>query len=118
MNPAEGSTVIGTKVTIKGELRGEGEMFFDGILEGKISVGDCRLTLGPNARVHADVNAGDVIIYGEHAGNIHAAGRLELRDRAVVKGDIVADRISIDENACLKGKVELSDAPRTTTSAA
>jgi cytoskeletal protein CcmA (bactofilin family) len=110
MNPVEGSTIIGTKVKIKGELHGEGEMFFDGVLEGKITVGDCRLTLGPNAKVRADLNAGDVIIYGEHDGKIHAAGRLELRDRAVVKGDIVADRISIAENAILTGKVELTAA--------
>jgi cytoskeletal protein CcmA (bactofilin family) len=112
MNPVEGSTVIGTNVTIKGELRGEGEMFFDGNLEGSINVPECRLTLGPNARVRADLNAGDVIIYGNHNGKINAAGRLELRDRAVVKGDIVADRISIDENACLKGKVQLTDSGR------
>ena len=112
MNPIEGSTIIGTNVTIKGELKGEGEMFFDGKLEGAITVPDCRLTLGPNARVRAVLKAGDVIIYGNHDGKIHAAGRLELRDRAVVKGDIVADRISIDENASMKGKVELVDAAR------
>jgi len=117
MNPVEGSTIIGTNVTIKGELKGEGEMFFDGKLEGAITVGDCRLTLGPNARVRAELNAGDVIIYGNHNGKIHAAGRLELRDRAVVKGDIVADRISIAENACLKGKVELVESARSTPAA-
>ncbi len=113
MNPVEGSTVIGTNVTIKGELKGEGEMFFDGVLEGTILVPECRLTLGPNARVRAELTAGDVIIYGKHDGKIHAAGRLELRDSAVVKGDIVADRISIDDSACLKGKVELSESTRT-----
>jgi cytoskeletal protein CcmA (bactofilin family) len=112
MNPVEGSTIIGTNVTIKGELKGEGEMFFDGKLEGAITVPDCRLTLGPNARVRADLNAGDVIIYGNHDGKIRAAGRLELRDCAVVKGDIVADRISIDENASLNGKVQLSQPAR------
>jgi cytoskeletal protein CcmA (bactofilin family) len=112
MNPVEGSTVIGTNVTIKGELRGEGEMFFDGVLEGRITVPECRLTLGPNARVRAELDAGDVVIYGNHDGKIHAAGRLELRDRAVVKGDIVAERISIDDNASLNGKVELSESAR------
>jgi cytoskeletal protein CcmA (bactofilin family) len=117
MNPVEGSTIIGTNVTIKGELRGEGEMFFDGKLEGAITVPDCRLTLGPNARVRAELKAGDVIIYGNHNGKIHAAGRLELRDCAVVKGDIVADRISIDENACLKGKVELVESGRPSSAA-
>jgi cytoskeletal protein CcmA (bactofilin family) len=117
MNPAEGSTIIGTNVTIKGELKGEGEMFFDGNLEGAITVPDCRLTLGPNARVRAELNAGDVIIYGNHDGKINAAGRLELRDRAVVKGEIVADRISIDENANLKGKVQLTDSGRPSSAA-
>ena len=37
------------------------------------------------------------------------AGRIELRDSAVVKGDIVAERLSIEENASIKGKVELSE---------
>src|SRR2546423_14588864 len=111
MNLIEGSTIIGTNVTIKGELRGEGEMFFYGILEGAILVPDCRLTLGPNARVRAELTAGDVVIYGKHNGKINAAGRLELRDCAVVQGDVIADRISIDDSACLKGKVELSESP-------
>ena len=42
-------------------------------------------------------------------GNIRATGRIELRDSAVVKGDIVAERLSIEENATIKGKVELSE---------
>jgi cytoskeletal protein CcmA (bactofilin family) len=59
--------------------------------------------------VKADLAAGDVVIYGLVEGNIRAAGRIELRDSAVLKGDIVAERLSIEENASIKGKVELSD---------
>lgn len=109
MKPAEGSTVIGKAVTIRGEVSGKEEMFVDGAFEGTISLPENRLTLGPNARVKADLVAGDVVIYGVVEGNIRASGRIELRDSAVVKGDILAERLSIEENATIKGRVELSD---------
>jgi cytoskeletal protein CcmA (bactofilin family) len=109
MKPAEGSTVIGKSVTIRGEVSGHEELYLDGVLEGTVSLPENRLTIGPNARITADLIAGDVVIYGLVEGNIRAAGRIELRDSAVVKGDIVAERLSIEENASMKGKVELSD---------
>lgn len=109
MKPAEGATVIGKSVTIRGEVSGQEEMYLDGVFEGTIALPESRLTLGPNARVKADLVAGDVVIYGHVDGNIRATGRIELRDSAEVKGDIVAERLSIEENASMKGKVELSE---------
>ena len=110
MKPAEGSTVIGKSVTVKGEISAKEDMYMDGIVEGTISLPDSRLTVGPNGRVVADLQAHDVVIYGKVDGNIRAAGRLELRDSAVLKGDIVAERLSIEENASMKGRVELTEA--------
>jgi cytoskeletal protein CcmA (bactofilin family) len=109
MKPAEGSTVIGKSVTIRGELSAKEDLYMDGTMEGTISLRDSRLTVGPNARVTADLDARDVVIYGFVEGNIRAAGRIELRESAQVKGDIVAERLSIEENATVKGKVELSE---------
>jgi cytoskeletal protein CcmA (bactofilin family) len=109
MKPAESSTVIGKSVTIRGELSGKEDLYMDGTVEGTITLSGSRLTVGPNARVMADVNAQDVVVYGFVEGNIRAAGRIELRESAVVKGDIAAERLSIEENACIKGRVELSE---------
>jgi cytoskeletal protein CcmA (bactofilin family) len=109
MKPAEGSTVIGRSVTIRGELSGKEDLYMDGTIEGTILLPDSRLTVGPNGRVMADMEARDIVIYGFVEGNIRAAGRLELRESAEVKGDIHAERLSIEENASLKGKVELSE---------
>jgi cytoskeletal protein CcmA (bactofilin family) len=114
MKPPEGSTVIGRSVTIRGELSGKEDLYMDGIVEGTISLPESRLTVGPNARVLADLNAHDVVIYGLVEGNIRATGRIELRESAVVRGDIVAERLSIEENASIKGKVELSEVTSTT----
>jgi cytoskeletal protein CcmA (bactofilin family) len=109
MKPAEGSTVIGRSVTIHGELSGKEDLYMDGVVEGTISLPESRLTVGPNARVLADVDARDVVIYGLVEGNIRAAGRVELRESGIMRGDIVAGRLSIEENATIKGKVEVSE---------
>lgn len=109
MKPPEGSTVIGKSVTIRGEMSGEEDLFMDGAIEGTIQLSDGRLTIGPNARVQADLQARDVIVYGRVDGKVRATGRIELRDSAAVRGDLFAERLSIEENATVKGRVELTE---------
>jgi cytoskeletal protein CcmA (bactofilin family) len=111
MKPAEGSTVIGKSVTMKGELSGSEDLFLDGVFEGTVTLLDSRLTIGPNAKVTADLKVRDLIVLGEINGNIHATGRLELRQSAVVNGDVSAARLSIEESATLRGRVELMGHP-------
>ena len=82
----------------------------DGVVEGTISLPESRLTVGPNARLMADVDAREVVVFGLVEGDLRASGRVELRDTAGVKGDIVAARLSIEENASMKGRVELLEA--------
>src|SRR3981189_3564864 len=105
MKPAEGSTVIGKSVIIRGGLSGNEDLFIDGDGEGTVTLPESRLTIGPNARVKADVSAREVVIFGHLTGNIQATGRVELRQSALVNGDIVAGRLSIEESAVLTGRV-------------
>ena len=81
----------------------------DGVVEGTITLPENRLTVGPNARVLADVEAREVVVFGLVEGNLRASGRIELRESAVVKGDIYAARLSIEENANMRGRVDLSE---------
>jgi cytoskeletal protein CcmA (bactofilin family) len=107
MKPAEGSTVIGKSVVIRGELSGNEDLFIDGDVEGTVSLPESRLTVGPNAQVRADINAREVVVFGHLTGNVKATGRVDLRQSALVKGDILAGRLSIEESAVLTGRVEL-----------
>jgi cytoskeletal protein CcmA (bactofilin family) len=107
MKPAEGSTVIGKSVIIRGGLSGNEDLFIDGDVEGTVSLPESRLTIGPNAQVKADVSAREVVIFGHLTGNVQATGRVELRQSALVTGDILAGRLSIEESAVLSGRVEL-----------
>jgi cytoskeletal protein CcmA (bactofilin family) len=112
MKPADGSTVIGKSVTIRGEVSGKEDLYLDGVVEGTISLTEGRLTVGPNARVLADVHVKDIIVFGYIQGDIRATGRIELRGSAEVAGNIVAGRMSVEENAKIQGRVELSEAAR------
>ena len=107
MKPAEGSTVIGKSVIIRGDLSGQEDLYLDGDIEGTITLKESRLTIGPNAQIRADINVRDLVVFGKLAGNIHAEGRVDLRQSASVKGDIFAGRLSIEESAILSGRVEL-----------
>jgi cytoskeletal protein CcmA (bactofilin family) len=107
MKPAEGSTVIGKSVIIRGELSGSEDLYIDGDVEGTINLEQSCLTIGPNARVKADISVRDVVLFGQLTGNVRAPGRVELRQSAQMKGDILAGRLSIEESAVLTGRVEL-----------
>src|ERR1700732_673415 len=104
---ASGLAQIGKSVFIKGELSGSEDLYVDGQVEGSIALKGNSLTVGPNGQVKGSVDAKAVVGQGKLAGNIQSSDRVDLRKSAIVTGDISAQRISIEEGAYLKGKVEI-----------
>ena len=98
---------IGKSVIIKGELSGSEDLYVDGQVEGSIELHSNSLTIGPNGQVRANVNAKSVVVQGKLEGNIRATDRTELRKSAIASGDIATQRISIEEGAYFKGKVDI-----------
>lgn len=104
---ASGLAQIGKSLVVKGELSGSEDLYVDGQVEGSIALKGNSLTVGPNGQVKASVDAKGVVVQGKLDGNIQASDRVDLRKSAIVTGDISAQRISIEEGAYLKGKVEI-----------
>jgi cytoskeletal protein CcmA (bactofilin family) len=98
---------LGKSVMIKGELSGSEDLYVDGHVEGSITLKGNNLTVGPNGQVKANVEAKGVIVQGKLEGNINASDRVELRKAATVTGDVTTQRISIEEGAYPKGKVDI-----------
>jgi cytoskeletal protein CcmA (bactofilin family) len=48
-----------------------------------------------------------VVVQGKLEGNIQASDRVDLKQSAVVMGDIATHRISIDEGAYFKGSLNI-----------
>jgi cytoskeletal protein CcmA (bactofilin family) len=105
---------IGKSVVVKGELSGSEDLYVDGQVEGSITLRGQSLTIGPNGRVRANVEARNVILHGQVDGNITASDRVELRKSASLKGDISTARIAIDDGAYFKGTIDIqkAEAPR------
>src|SRR4029077_21234469 len=102
---------IGKSVVIKGELSGSEDLYLDGQVDGSISLKTNSLTEGPNGLVTASVAAKGVVVQGKLEGTVQASDQVELRKSAVVTGDIITQRISIEEGAYLKGKVDIHAKP-------
>jgi cytoskeletal protein CcmA (bactofilin family) len=102
-----GAAVIGKSVQIRGEVNGSEDLIVDGVVEGTITLTDSRLTIGPGAKVAANVTARDVVVVGNLQGDVRASGKVELRQGSTLTGDLTAARLSIEDNANFKGKVDL-----------
>ena len=100
---------IGSSVLIKGELSGREDLYLDGEVEGTIELRECSLTVGTNGRVRGNVHGKTVIVQGRVQGDISASQRVELRNSAVVTGDIVTERILIEDGAVFKGKLDTAE---------
>jgi cytoskeletal protein CcmA (bactofilin family) len=98
---------IGKSVVVKGELSGSEDLYVDGQVEGSIALRGQSLTIGPNGRVRANIEARNVILHGQVDGNITASDRVELRKSASLKGDITTARIAIDDGAYFKGTIDI-----------
>ena len=98
---------IGKSVMIKGEVSGGQDLFVDGEVQGSIAIPGRTLTVGPNGYVLANIQAGNVILYGRVQGDIRATNRVELRKSTSVCGNISTARISIEDGAYFKGSIDI-----------
>jgi cytoskeletal protein CcmA (bactofilin family) len=86
---------IGKLVSVKGELSGREDLLVDGEVEGSIDLTGHLLTVGPNGRIRANIQAQSVVVFGRIEGNVRGSERVELRKSAIVSGDILTQRIVI-----------------------
>ena len=105
---------IGKSVVVKGDLTGSEDLYVDGQVEGSIDLQGNSLTVGPNGQIRANVSAKTVIVQGKLEGNINATERVDFRKSAIAVGDVITQRVAIEEGAYFKGKVDIgkAEAPR------
>src|SRR5260370_23106704 len=97
---------ISQGIKIKGEVTGAEDLFVDGHVDGKLSLANGCLTIGPNGQVKADVTARQVIVRGKVEGKVSGRDKVQLWSTGQVTGEVQTDRLAIDDGALLHGKVE------------
>ncbi|MCU1287209.1 MAG: hypothetical protein JWO13_3559 [Acidobacteriales bacterium] len=98
---------IGKSLVIKGEVSGSESLYIDGRVEGSINLPGNRLTVGRNGVVSANVMAREIVVIGKLKGNVTASDRVDIRNEGSLTGDVVAQRISIEDGAYFKGGIDI-----------
>jgi cytoskeletal protein CcmA (bactofilin family) len=105
---------IRKSMVVKGEITGAESIYIDGRVEGSISLAGNRITVGSHGVVAADINASEIVVLGEVRGNLVASDRVDIRGTGSLFGDVVAQRISIEDGAFLKGGIDVRKSGRKT----
>lgn len=108
-------TVLTNDCEFRGALAFSGDLQLHGRLEGTIESEGGTLTIGEEAVVKAEIRVNDVIVFGKVQGNITATGRVELKGKAQVYGDLKTNRLAIEDGVVFVGQSETlstkNDAP-------
>ncbi|HET6143460.1 MAG TPA: polymer-forming cytoskeletal protein [Candidatus Acidoferrales bacterium] len=101
------SSYLGAGLQIKGEITGNEDLKLDSKVDGLISIGGFRLTMGPASRLDGNIVAREAVIAGEVNGDISAFDRIEVAKSASIVGDLSTSKILIEEGAYFKGGIEI-----------
>jgi len=95
---------------VKGEISGNEDLVVDGKVEGPISIGEHKLTVGQNGQVTGGLAAREIVIYGKVDGNRSVVSEsIEIKKDAVMIGNVTTRRIMIEDGAGFKGSIEIHE---------
>ncbi|MBD3251646.1 hypothetical protein GF380_04310 [Candidatus Uhrbacteria bacterium] len=100
------ATVIARGVKVEGEFKSQGDVVIEGEVHGSINAAGT-LTVGPEAQIYANVITEEAVISGAIDGNLTVKKQAVLHASAQIKGDVTAERITVEAGAVMEGKVQI-----------
>lgn len=101
---------LGSSLHIEGHISGAEDLQIDGQVDGPISLEGHQLTVGSTAVLNSELKVGGVVVFGKVVGNLYARDRVDIKTDGSVIGDISTARISIEDGAHFKGRIEIDPA--------
>ena len=101
-------TLIGPDVVIRGDLEFSGGLYVEGRIVGKVSAIEGKaasLLLAEQGSIEGEISAPVVIINGTMTGDVHAAERIELAQKARVEGNVHYSVVEMSAGAQLTGRL-------------
>lgn len=99
--------VIGSSISIKGDLTGEEDLLIQGKVEGTIRLNQYNVTVGKNGTIKADIFAKGIQVDGEVEGNLNGEDHVIIRKTGHVSGHIRAPKVGLEEGCRFKGSIEM-----------
>lgn len=106
--PEFAETIVSSSMRIEGELKSQGNIKIDGLVNGKVHTSH-DLLIGPNAQIDADLIAANASIAGIVKGNVTIKGHLTIASTGKLVGNISCGSLDISEGAYFSGACKMAE---------
>jgi cytoskeletal protein CcmA (bactofilin family) len=108
-SPTEGViSIVGPGMKVVGDLETEGTLRIEGVVNGSVRAA-MAVVIGKEGSVEGDVHARDAVIAGRVVGRVVVESRLELQATSRLEGEVVAQRLQLEEGAVLNGPLSMGE---------
>ena len=104
-------SVIGSSITVKGDIVGDEDLLVSGTLEGTLNLPNNDIHIGAGGKVKADLKALKISIEGKVNRDLNGSERVVIKQSGRVEGNIVAPRVVLEDGCQFKGSVEMNMEP-------
>ena len=101
-----GTTLISSGTTIKGDISSNSDLRIDGMVIGNIS-SNAKIVIGNSGVVEGDINGNNADIVGKTSGTIKVKELLQLRGECTVNGNIYAGKLQVEPTATFNGQCHM-----------
>ena len=108
-------SVIGSRITIRGELSGTQDVLIEGRIEGQLSLTGCNITVGREGRIKADLLAKVIHVDGLVEGLLRGEEQILLSETGRVRGKLIAPQVILKEGCSFIGTVDMGDRTQDST---
>jgi len=102
------ASLIGTDLTITGNLESKGEVQIEGEVQGDIHAQ--RIVIGERARITGALIAEEIVVRGSVQGSIRG-NSVTFQSSSRVEGDVFHKQLAIEQGAFFEGKSRRSEDP-------
>jgi cytoskeletal protein CcmA (bactofilin family) len=98
---APGSHSLNTLVhgtVVEGAIKSDSDIRVDGVIKGSLHC-NAKVIIGPTGHIEGEIRCVNAVIEGKFEGNLHVSELLNIRENAVVNGDVKTSQLIVQAGA-------------------
>jgi cytoskeletal protein CcmA (bactofilin family) len=104
----KGVTLIAANTEVSGDVHFVNQLYINGHIKGNVTAddaGDATVVVSDEGAVTGEIRVPNVVVNGRVEGNVYATSRMELAQKAEVKGNVYYKLIEMQLGAMVDGQL-------------
>ena len=103
---SESNNILGKGTYLRGDLESQGNVRVEGKVEGNVKC-QRKVAVGAQSHILGNLMANNAEIAGEVHGTVEVVDTLLLKSTAVIKGDIITNKLIVEPGAVFNGSCKM-----------